>query len=89
MIAYNLKIHGLVQGVYYRQSTVEKALELGIKGTVRNCVDGTVEVVAEGDPEKIKMFIDWCHLGPRGAKVESVDINEQPLKNFSNFIITR
>jgi acylphosphatase len=77
-----------VQGVYFRQSTLEKALELGITGTVCNREDGTVEILAEGSKEQMKNFIDWCKVGPRKARVDRIDINEQPLKNFTGFIIT-
>ena len=63
-------------------------MELGIHGFVRNCEDGSVEVFAEGKNDQLKMFIDWCRHGPKRAKVEGIDINEQPLKNFRGFIIT-
>ena len=88
MVAYSLHIHGLVQGVFFRQSTLEKALELGVTGYVRNCDDGSVEVFAEGEIDLLKKFIEWCQRGPKRAKVEGIDINEQPLKNFRGFIIT-
>jgi acylphosphatase len=86
--AYNLKIHGLVQGVFFRKHTKEKAIELGINGTVKNCPDGTVEVFAEGNIEVMEQFIAWCHVGPKGASVLKIDIHEAPLKNFREFIIT-
>lgn len=88
MKAYSLRIHGLVQGVFFRKSTREKALDLGIVGFVCNCNDGTVEVFAEGKEEPINQFIEWCRVGPKGAKVEKIDIHERPLKNSQGFIIT-
>lgn len=88
MQCFRLRIHGLVQGVFFRQSTLEKALELGITGTVCNRDDGTVEIVAEGSKDQMKIFLEWCRTGPKKARVDRVDINEQPLKNFPNFIIT-
>lgn len=84
----SLKIFGRVQGVYYRQSTREKALEFNINGTVRNCDDGSVEIVAEGIDGDMQKFIEWCNRGPAGAKVERIDINDEPLKNLRGFIIT-
>jgi acylphosphatase len=76
-----------VQGVFFRKHTREKAIELGITGSVRNCKDGTVEIFAEGTVEQIKTFIQWCRTGPEKAKVDLLDIHEQPLKNFPAFII--
>lgn len=87
MKTYKLSIKGVVQGVYYRQSTQQKAMELGIKGTAKNCDDGSVEVFAEGDEENLNQFIKWCHEGPRDAKVERIDIHEESLKNYKEFSI--
>ena len=89
LCAYSIKIHGLVQGVFFRKSTREKAMELGITGFVRNCSDGTVEIFAEGEKEIIDRFIVWCRTGPENARVDKIDIHERPLKNSQGFIITR
>jgi acylphosphatase len=83
----HISIHGKVQGVFFRQSTKEKAIELGIKGTTRNCSDGSVEIIAEGNEENLKKFVEWCRTGPRMANVTNVDINDAPLKNFQDFRI--
>ena len=89
MKAVHLKIHGLVQGVFFRQQAMEKANELGLKGWVRNCADGTVEAEAEGDEQSIMRFIEWCHEGPSRASVDKVDVAPTSLKNFSSFQIKR
>ena len=89
MKAINIKIYGLVQGVFFRQHTLEKALELGIKGWVRNCSDGCVEAEAEGEEKALKKFIEWCHHGPSRAIVSKVDVSGTALKNFSSFQIKR
>ena len=89
MKAVHLKIYGLVQGVFFRQSTQEKAIELGLKGWVCNCEDGTVEAEAEGTEESLKRFIEWCHDGPQKASVDKVDVMPATLKNFSSFQIKR
>ena len=72
-IRVHLIIHGLVQGVFFRDSTRRKARSLGISGWVRNRPEGTVEVVAEGPEETIDQFVAWCNRGPSGAEVIQVD----------------
>ena len=78
-----------VQGVYYRQSTKEKARELSITGEVRNMPDDTVCIIATGDPDRIEQLIQWCKQGPPRARVVNVAIQELPLKTFDKFSITR
>ena len=79
---------GFVQGVFYRVSVRKVALDLGLKGFVRNLSDGNVEVVAEGDEEKINELIEFCKEGPSGAKVEGVDVtSEKPKNEFKDFEI--
>jgi len=82
----HLLISGRVQGVAFRYYTQDIAQSLGIKGWVRNCWDGKVEVVAEGEEGQVKELIDWCHQGPRSAIVEKVDIEWEEYKGeFSTF----
>jgi acylphosphatase len=74
MIRVHLKIHGNVQGVFFRAHTQEKAEKLGdITGWVANNGDGTVDIVAEGPENKINDLIDWCHSGPSTSDVKKVD----------------
>ncbi len=84
-----IRVTGKVQGVFYRQSTKETAKALGITGEVRNEDDGTVTVIATGTNEQIQRLADWCKIGPRKAVVESVDMDEEELKEFSDFRIVR
>ena len=85
-----LKIHGRVQGVYYRASAVQEAQKLRLTGWVMNCPDGSVEAVAEGSKPKLEELIAWCHQGPDGARVTHVDVRwETPDNNFYNFSIKR
>ncbi|MEW6601558.1 MAG: acylphosphatase [Nitrospirota bacterium] len=69
----HLIIHGYVQGVYYRASTQEIAMNLGLKGWVRNLPDGNVEAVFEGPLDKLQRVIEWCEEGPPGARVTKID----------------
>ena len=89
MKAVHLDISGVVQGVFFRQSTRQKAIQLGIRGWVRNSDDGTVEVVAEGEDEKLEEFIEWCNHGPSGAFVTAVKIRETQPSQFKNFEVRR
>lgn len=69
------RIHGRVQGVFYRQSTMEAARRLGLTGWVRNLADGSVEAVVEGPAETVRDLFAWCRQGPPAADVTSVDVD--------------
>ena len=81
-----LRIYGRVQGVFYRGETVEEAYKLNLKGWVANKRDSSVEVVVEGPRRDIEKLIQWCHKGPRLARVERVDVQwEEPTGEFDDF----
>jgi acylphosphatase len=86
---YNVIIRGKVQGVFYRASTKDKAIELGIKGYVMNMDDGSVYLEAEADQLQLDKLIQWCKRGPIGARVEHVEVKESELMNYENFDIRR
>jgi len=73
-------IHGIVQGVFFRGSTREEAIRIGVGGWVRNLSDGTVQALFEGETKKVEEIIGWCHKGPPGARVNKVDIIWEPYK---------
>ncbi len=82
----HLIISGKVQGVFYRASCQEVAQGLGLKGWVRNLSNGDVEVLAQGEKEKIEKLIDWCKKGPPSAKVNNANVKWEDLKEeFKNF----
>jgi acylphosphatase len=89
MQTVRIRISGRVQGVFYRKSAREKATELDIKGTVRNCDDESVEIIATGSKEQLAELIAWCRKGPRGAEVSNVETQELSLQPFNNFSIIR
>ena len=66
-------VSGQVQGVFFRDSTRQKAEELGLAGWVRNMPDGQVEALFEGPAEKVEEIVRWCKEGPQRASVENVD----------------
>jgi acylphosphatase len=84
-----LRITGKVQGVFFRASTREKAQQLGITGWVKNEPDGTVAATGQGPDVQLQQWIDWCHEGPPQARVESVEVEAQPLTSFQEFEIIR
>ena len=84
----HLTISGHVQGVFYRASCQKVAQIHGLKGYARNLSNGDVEVLAQGEKEKIEKLIEWCKKGPPGARVFDVEINWGEIKGkFSSFEI--
>ncbi len=81
-----LKIQGRVQGVFYRQSMKDTAVRLGITGWTKNCPDGSVEAVFEGEREAVETGIEWCRQGPPAAHVIEVMVDWQDFQDeFSGF----
>ena len=66
-------VSGRVQGVGFRAFVKRKADMLGLKGFVRNLPDGRVEVVAEGEEEKLSKLLTFLHEGPSLSKVKNVE----------------
>lgn len=84
----HLTVSGRVQGVFFRANVKNKAHELGLKGYVKNLENGDVEVVAEGDEEKIKELTEFIKKGPGTANVVKIQINHKKPENFKNFEVT-
>jgi acylphosphatase len=78
-------IHGHVQGVFFRDSARRKAEGRGVSGWIRNCADGTVEAVFEGEDDAVERLVDWCRKGPRGAEVAHVEVLEEQPEGLSGF----
>ncbi|MEI9910843.1 MAG: acylphosphatase [Bacteroidota bacterium] len=89
MKTVSIIVTGKVQGVFYRQSTKEKATALGVKGEVKNMPDETVCIIATGNSNEIEQLIEWCRQGPSRAEVTNVIVEENPLKLFEKFSIVR
>lgn len=87
-VRMRLIIEGRVQGVWFRDSTRRKAHELGVFGWVRNRPDGNVELICEGETDRVDRLIEWCHEGPIYAKVTRVEeIPEEWKGEFDSFDI--
>ena len=87
-IRAHLIIQGRVQGVWFRDSTRQEAVRLGLSGWVKNRFDRTVEVVAEGPRERVETLVTWCHHGPPAARVTGVrEFKEDFTGEFDSFRI--
>jgi acylphosphatase len=71
--SYRFVVTGRVQGVYFRQSTCDRAMALGLHGWVRNRMDGTVEGLVAGDDAAVATFRAWLAMGPPAARVQAVE----------------
>jgi acylphosphatase len=77
--------HGRVQGVFFRDSTRQRAEAAGAAGWVANRADGTVEAVFEGDAEAVDSLVEWMRDGPRGASVSRTEVNEEEPEGLGGF----
>lgn len=85
LIQAHVFISGRVQGVGYRFSAEQMALQLGLKGWVRNLADGRVEAVFEGEKEVVDRMIQWCHQGSPASIVKEVSIAYSPVEGLNQF----
>ncbi|HZG00832.1 MAG TPA: acylphosphatase [Chitinophagales bacterium] len=81
----NIRVTGLVQGVFYRATANLKATQLGLNGFVRNERDGSVYIEVEGPADKLAIFTMWCQQGSTGARVDKVETEEGVVKGFDRF----
>ncbi len=82
-----VQVHGEVQGVFFRDSTQEKAQSEGVSGWVRNCEDGTVEAVLEGQEQAVQRVLDFCRRGTDQARVDGVDVTEEEPEGLEGFSV--
>ncbi|MFT3824568.1 MAG: acylphosphatase [Chitinophagaceae bacterium] len=86
---FSIIVTGKVQGVYYRQSTKEKALELGLTGIVQNQPDGSVHIMATGTGAQLNQLVAWCKQGPSRAVVTGVQVEVKEPHGFDGFSVLR
>lgn len=88
MIQYEIKISGRVQGVGFRYFVAQKAKEFGISGWVKNTVDGSVLVMAQGEESELNTFIDYLFIGPTLSRVDRISkYKMNSLSEFDNFSV--
>jgi acylphosphatase len=78
-------VHGNVQGVFFRDSTRQRANAHGVAGWVSNRPDGAVEAVLEGPPESVERVLRFLQTGPPHAHVDQVEVHEEPPEGLSGF----
>jgi len=83
----SVTVYGKVQGVWFRQSTKEKAIALGLTGWVQNIEDGAVQIVVSGEPGILNEFLEWCSKGPPKARVDNIIVEELNTHSFDHFTI--
>ncbi len=84
-IRRRIVVHGRVQGVFFRDSTRERAEAAGVVGWVGNRRDGAVEAVLEGDPEAVESVVSFLEAGPAHARIERVEVQEEALDGLTGF----
>jgi acylphosphatase len=87
MIRRRVIVRGLVQGVFFRDSTRRLAQRHGVAGWVANRADGAVEAVFEGEADAVERLVAFSREGPRGAQVQSIDVSEEEPEGLSGFSV--
>jgi DNA ligase D-like protein (predicted 3'-phosphoesterase) len=85
--AVRASVRGCVQGVGFREATVERARDLGVMGWVRNAEDGSVLVHAEGPEGAVEELLAFLGKGPRGAEVDEVEVERAKVEGHEQFAI--
>lgn len=86
-VCYRCVVAGRVQGVFFRASTREQAMRLGLTGYARNLSDGRVEVLACGEAASVAQLRDWLRIGPARADVSGVACEPLDYQGWPGFVI--
>ena len=87
MTRRHVRAHGRVQGVFFRDSVRREADRRGVAGWARNCADGTVEAVFEGDDDAVVAMVEFCRGGPGHAQVSQLDVAREDPEGLDGFRI--
>ena len=80
-------VQGHVQGVFFRETVKRRAVAGNVAGYVRNRPDGSVEAVLEGEREAVERLVEFCREGPRGARVDWIDVESEEPEALTGFEI--
>jgi acylphosphatase len=78
MKSVDVRVSGMVQGVYYRDSARREGAQLGLRGWVKNESDGSVTLRLQGDADAVEAMLDWCRVGPPAARVSRLEVADAP-----------
>lgn len=84
-----VRFYGRVHGINFRSNTLVKALELGVKGWIKNLPDGSVEALFSGESEQVEKLISYCVSNMPYAEVKRYDVYIEPYTEFQDFQIKR
>jgi acylphosphatase len=84
-VALRARVHGRVQGVFFRDSTRRVAARHGVAGWVANRPDGSVEALLEGTRPAVEAVLAFCREGPRGASVARVEVQPAEPEGLGGF----
>lgn len=88
IMAKRIIVHGRVQGVGFRYFVQKAGMARGLTGDARNCPDGTVEIIVEGDAAGIAGFLSEVERGPALSRVERVDVADIPARGaYDSFLV--
>jgi acylphosphatase len=85
ILAKQVQITGLVQGVFFRAWAQGHARELGISGWIRNCPDGSVEAHLNGEEDAVARMIERLRHGPSNARVDDLTIEDAAPESTGRF----
>jgi acylphosphatase len=85
MVRRRVRAHGSVQGVFFRDATRREAGRRGVSGWAKNCADGTVEAVFEGEPDAVEAMVEFARKGPGHAHVERLEVADEEPEGLSGF----
>jgi acylphosphatase len=80
-------VHGLVQGVFFRDSCRQQAERLRVTGSVGNAPDGTVVAIFEGAPDAVEQLIAWTRRGPSRARVDRIEVTPEAPQGDAGFTV--
>lgn len=83
-----VRVTGRVQGVGFRMAAARQADRLGVTGSVRNLLDGTVEAAVEGTAQDVEAMVAWLRTGPSSARVDGVDIRQEEPQGSTGFAVS-
>ncbi len=85
----NLIISGKIKNVGFRFMAMQAAYKYGVFGFARRKRDGKIYIEAEGEDENMENFVDWCKVGPIGAEVKEIDIEDGEVQEFTAFDVKK